>query len=92
MLQTILGVERKANNIACRGKLGKLPLIIKIYKQLFKYIAYINLLPESKIAKQVFLISKYLCHSNSASFYGNAMNILKTYNSFPQIQELESIS
>ena len=46
-----LGVGRKANSIACRGELGKLPLIIKIHKQLFKYVVYLNLLPESKIAK-----------------------------------------
>jgi hypothetical protein len=51
-----LAVSRKASNIAPRAELGKLPLIINVFKRLFKYITHLNSLPETAIAKQAFLI------------------------------------
>ena len=77
-----LGVGNKSSNVACRGELGKFPLIINIYKKLFKYITHLNSLPEMTIAKQAYLISKDT----------NAMDILKHYKCITQIPELESTS
>ena len=37
-----LGVGKKASNITSRGELGKFPLIINIFKRLFKYITHLN--------------------------------------------------
>jgi hypothetical protein len=37
-----LGVGKKASNITSRGELGKIPLIINIFKRLFKYITHLN--------------------------------------------------
>ncbi len=36
-----LGVNRKASYIACRGELGKFPLLISIKKNIINYIKYI---------------------------------------------------
>ena len=55
-----LGVGRKTTNIACRCEQGKFPLIINIYKRIFKYVTHLNSLPEEALAKQAFLISKDL--------------------------------
>jgi hypothetical protein len=52
-------VGKKASNIASRGELGKFPLIINIFKRLFKYITHLNCLSDTAIVKQAFLISKY---------------------------------
>jgi hypothetical protein len=87
-----LGVGRKTTNIACRGEPGKFPLIINIYKRLFKYIIHLNSLPEEALAKQAFLISKDLHSKRITSFYGNIMDILKSYNCNTQITDLESIT
>jgi hypothetical protein len=35
-----LGVSRRASNIACRGELGKFPLLISIKKNIINYIKY----------------------------------------------------
>ena len=89
-----LGVGRKATNIACRGELGKFPLIVDIYKRLFKYrpITHLNSLPEETIAKQAFIISKDLYSKRVASFYTNVMDILKSYNCNTELVNLESIT
>jgi hypothetical protein len=78
--KTYLGVNRKATNIACRGELGKFPLLLPILKRLLmKYIIHINSLPDASLAKQTFLISKDLYLNNKPSFYSNSIHILKTY-------------
>ena len=87
-----LGLGKKASNLATRGELGKLPLIISIFKRLFNYITHLNSLPESTIAKQAFLLSKDLYQQNKTSFYGNTTNILKSYIDQSLITDLESIT
>ena len=52
-----LGLHRKATNIACRGELGKFPLLIHIHKRLIKYIIHINSLPDSAFVKQACQVS-----------------------------------
>jgi hypothetical protein len=74
-----LGVGRKTSNIASRSELGKYSstsLILIIY----------NSLPETTISKQVFLISKDLIIKKNNSFYGKAMDIVKTLNCNEQSQ------
>jgi hypothetical protein len=55
-----LGVGRKTSNIPSRSELGKYPLIINVFKIIFKYVTHLNSLPETTISKQAFLISKDL--------------------------------
>jgi hypothetical protein len=69
-----LAISRKASNIASRAELGKLPLIIYVFKRVFKYITHLNSLLQTTIAKQAFLISKDLHFKQKMSFYGNACN------------------
>jgi hypothetical protein len=57
-----LGVNRKASNIASRGELGRLPLIIPIFKRTLNYINNIYQLSDSSIVKQAFYIfTQILC-------------------------------
>ena len=58
-----LGANRKASNIACRGELEKLPLLITIKKNIINYIKHIPALPDDSILKQCLNISKKL-HKN----------------------------
>ena len=87
-----LAISRKASNIASRAELGKLPLIINVFKRVFKYITHLNSLPETTIAKQAFLISKDLCLQQKISFYGNAMDTIKNLNLNEEIPILETIT
>jgi hypothetical protein len=87
-----LCVHKKATNIACRGELGKFPLIISIHKRIIKYVAKINSLPNSAIAKQAFLISKDLYINNKPSLHTNLMKILKLYDSSTELNALDNIS
>ena len=75
-----LGVNKKTTNIACRGELGKFPLVISINKRIIKYVSHICNLPDISIAKQAFLLSKELYMSGEVSFYSNVMNMLKSYD------------
>ena len=63
-----LGVNRKANNIACRSELGKYPLLIAIKKNIIDYFKH--------ILKRSFLMSKQLYNNDKESFYTNAITIL----------------
>ena len=47
-----LGVNRKDSNIASKGELGRLPLIIPIFKRTLNYINNMYQLPDSSIVKQ----------------------------------------
>ena len=85
------GVNRKTTNIACRGELGKFPLLIFIHKRMIKYISHINTLPDFALVKQVFLISKELCIKTQQGFYQNVMKILKSYDPSFELNELETI-
>ena len=87
-----LGVNRKTTNIACRGELGKFPLLISIHKRMIKYISHINTLPDFALVKQAFLISKELYIKNQQGFYQNVMKILKSYDPSFELNELETIT
>jgi hypothetical protein len=87
-----LAVSRKASNVASRAELGKLPLIINVFKRVFKYITHLNSLPETAIAKQAFLISKDLYSRQRTSFYGNAMDTIKNLNLNEEIPNLEAVT
>ncbi|CAB4041225.1 Hypothetical predicted protein, partial [Paramuricea clavata] len=85
-----LAISRKASNIASRAELGKLPLIISVFKRVFKYITHLNSLPQTTIAKQAFLISKDLHSKQKISFYGDAMDTIKNLNLNEEILNLEA--
>jgi hypothetical protein len=87
-----LCVHKKATNIACRGELGKFPLIISIHKPIIKYVAHLKSLPNSAIAKQAFLISKDHYRNNKPSLHTNLMKILKLYDSSAELNALYNIS
>ena len=87
-----LSVGRKTSNIASRSELGKYPLIINVFKRIFKYVTHLNSLPETTISKQAFLISKDLFIKKSNSFYGKAMDIVKTLNCNRAISDLDSLT
>ena len=86
------GVNRKTTNIACRGELGKFPILISIHKRMIKYISHINTLPDFALVKQAFLISKELYIKNQQGFYQNVMKILKSYDPSFELNELETIT
>jgi hypothetical protein len=52
----------------------------RIQKNLQVCVTHLNSLPETTISKQAFLISKDLFIKKSNSFYGKAMDIVKTLN------------
>ena len=87
-----LGINKKATNVACRGELGKFPLLINIHKRIIKYTIHINTLPDSVIVKQAFLLSKNLYLNNQQSFYLNVMKILKSYDPSFELNGLETIT
>jgi hypothetical protein len=87
-----LAISRKASNIASTAELGKLPLIINVFKRVFKYITHLNSLPQSTIAKQPFPISKDLHSKQKMSFYGNAMDTIKNLNLNEEILNLETVT
>ena len=87
-----LAISRKASNIASRAELGKLPLIINIFKRVFKYNTHLKSLPQTTIAKQAFLISKDLHSKQKICFYGNAMDTIKNLNLNEEIPNLEAVT
>jgi hypothetical protein len=83
ILQTLpIGINKKATNVACRGELGKFPLLINIHKRIIKYIYYTYQHNNSRFChcETRFLLSKNLYLNNQQSFYLNVMKILKSYD------------
>ena len=83
-----LGVNRKATNVACRGELGKFPLLITIQKNIINYTKHLLQLPEDSIAKQAFILSKNLHTNNKESFYANIMDMLRPF--YPNEDDIET--
>ena len=52
-----LEISNKASNVASRSELGRLPLIINIYKNILYYILYLLRKNEDTIVKQAFRTS-----------------------------------
>ncbi len=52
-----LGVNKTASNIACRGELGRFPLLITIQRNIFNYLKHILQLPDDSIVRQALNIS-----------------------------------
>jgi hypothetical protein len=82
-----LGVNRKATNVACRGELGKFPLLLTIKKNIINYFKHIYQLPDDRIAKQSLNISKDLYTNHKESYYSKAVNLLKPY--YPNESNIE---
>jgi hypothetical protein len=51
-----------------------------VFKGIFKYVTHLDSLPETAISKQASLKPKYVFIKKSNSFYGKAMDIVKTLN------------
>jgi hypothetical protein len=87
-----LSVDRKTSNYASRSELEKNPLIINVFKRIFKYVIHLNSLPETTISKQAILTPKDLFIKKSNSFYGKAMDMLKALNCNRAIPDLDSLT
>ena len=75
-----LEVNNKASNVACRAKLGRLPLIIPINQKIMKYFVHLNNKDNDSIVKQSFLMSKNLHSIKNSGFYSNFMNLIEQYH------------
>jgi len=75
-----LEVSNKASNAACRGELGRLPLIVGINERILNYIMYLFEKDEDSIVKQALLLSINLHTNGNTSFYSNIMELSKSYN------------
>ena len=63
-----LEISNKASNVASRSELGRLPLIINIYKNILYYILYLLRKNEDTIVKQAFRTSLKLHCNGKNSF------------------------
>ena len=73
-------VSNKASNAACRGELGRFPLIVGINEKMLNYIMYLFEKDEDSIVKQALLLSINLHSNGNTSFYSNIMELSKSYN------------
>ena len=55
-----LGVNKKVSNIACRGELGRFPLLMSVQKNIINYLKHILQLPDDSIVRQALNVSKKL--------------------------------
>ena len=69
--QTVLKVNNKASNTACRAELGRVPLNITINQKILKYILYIQSKDEESLVKQAFLMSFDLHYNGKNSFHSH---------------------
>ena len=83
-----LGTNRKASNIACRAELGKFPQLISIKRNIINYTKHIHNLPDQSLVKQSLKLSKELYENNKESYYGNIINMLKTF--YPDQTNIET--
>ena len=74
-------VNNKASNLACRAKLGRLPLTIPINEKITKYFVYLKNKDDESIVKQSFLMSKNLHLFYNSGFYSNFMSMIAQYRS-----------
>ena len=77
-----LEVSNKASNAACRGELGRFPLIVGINEKILNCIMYLFAIEkdEDSIGKQALLLSINLNSNGNTSFYSNIMELSKSYN------------
>ena len=75
-----LEISIKASNVVSRSELGRLPLIINIYKNIRHYILYLLRKNEDTIVKQAFRTSLELHCNGKNSFYHNLMKISEYYD------------
>ena len=73
-------VGNKASNAACRGELGRFPLIVDINEKILNYIMYLFEKDEDSIVKQALLVSINLHSNGNTSFYSNIMELSKSYD------------
>jgi hypothetical protein len=83
-----LGTNRKASNIACRAELGKFQLLISIKRNIINYTKHIHNLPDQSLVKQSLKLPKELYENNKESYYGNIINMLKTF--YPDQTNIET--
>ena len=75
-----LQVNNKASNIACRAKLGRLPLLIPRNQNIMSYFVYRTANDKDSIIKQSFLMSKNLHPMNNSGYYCKFINMFEQYN------------
>lgn len=65
----LLGVHKKASNLASRLEFGREPILNYISSQTFKYYSRLCQLPEGRLLKEVFQLDKNLFHDGYKSWY-----------------------
>ena len=75
-----LEVSDKASNAACRGELGRFPLIVGINEKTLNCIMYLFEKDEDFIVKQALLLSIKRHSNGNTSFHSNIMELSKSYN------------
>ena len=65
----LLGVHKKASNLASRLEFGREAVLNYIGSQTFKYYSRLCQLPEDRLLKEVFELDKTLCQDGYKSWY-----------------------
>ena len=73
-------ISNKASNVASRSELGRLPLIINIYKNIPYYILYLLVKRGYTIVKQAFRTSLELYYNGKNSFCHNLIKLSEYFN------------
>ena len=73
----LLGVHKKASNLAVRLEFGRKPVLNYITSQTPKYYSRMCQLPENRLFKEVFELDKSLFHDGHKSWYSFVHNLLQ---------------
>ena len=76
----LLGVHKKASNLASRIELGREPILNFICSQAFKYYSRLSQLPEDRLLKEVFELDKNLFQNGYKSWYSCIHNFMLKFS------------
>lgn len=76
----LLGVHKKASNLASRLEFGREPILNYICSQSFKYYSRLSQLPEDRLLKEVFELDKSLFQSGYKSWYSCIHNFMQRFS------------
>ena len=80
----LLGVHKKASNLASRLEFGREPVLNYIGSQTFKYYSRLCQLPEDRLLKEVFELDKTLCQDGYKSWYSCIRNFMQRFSTTEQ--------
>ena len=88
----LLGVHKKASNLASRLEFGREPVLNYIGSQTFKYYSRLCQLPEDRLLKEVFELDKTLCQDGYKSSYSCIRNFMQRFSTTEQEMQSCDIS